>query len=176
MRGTLRNGGSSILYRSTRRKKKENLKVTDPQHALTYQKPSGLSQQVRIAVGVPYASQSVWRVSSCRQVMTRRSPRHFNSDSIIMPIRFSVLFCTGLLILTVMADLKGQPDLTQVTVNLDSIKEDVEQQPAAAAAAAAPILCECEFFVQSWKTSHMIRLPMGKFIPFNYMYPIRFFF
>jgi hypothetical protein len=101
--------------------------------------------------------------------MTRRSPRHF-SDSIIMPIRFSVLFCTGLLILTVMADLKGQPDLTQVTVNLDSIKEDVEQQPA------APILCECEFFVQSWKTSHMIRLPMGKFIPFNYMYPIRCFF
>lgn len=73
-----------------------------------------------------------------------------------------------------MADLKGQPDLkqrTQVTVNSDSIKEDdvVEEEPAAA---AAPILCECEFFVQSWKTSHMIRLPMGKFIPFNYMYPI----
>ncbi|EFX86654.1 hypothetical protein DAPPUDRAFT_97812, partial [Daphnia pulex] len=66
----------------------------------------------------------------------------------------SLLFCTGLLILTVMADL----NLTQVTVNSDSIKEDdVEQEPIA----AAPILCECEFFVQSWKTSHMIRLPMG---------------
>lgn len=155
-----------------KRKFESHRPSTHTQHALTYQKPSGLSQQVRIAVGVPYASQSVWRVSSCRQVMTRRSPRHF-SDSIIMPIRFSVLFCTGLLILTVMADLKGQPDLTQVTANSDSIKEDVEQQPAAAA--AAPILCECEFFVQSWKTSHMIRLPMGKFIPFNYMYPMRCF-
>jgi hypothetical protein len=72
-----------------------------------------------------------------------------------------------------MADLKGQPDLTQVTANSDSIKEDVEKEPAAAA--AAPVLCECEFFVQSWKTSHMIRLPMGKFIPFNYMYPMRCF-
>jgi hypothetical protein len=100
--------------------------------------------------------QSVWKVFFCRKVMTRRAFKHFSS---IMPrfhFNISVLFCTGLLILTVRADFKGQPDLkrTQVTVNLDLIKKEAE---------LAPILCDCEFFVQSWKTSHMIRLPMGTY-------------
>ena len=85
--------------------------------------------------------------------MTRRA---FKQSVVNMPqfclnnIAVVLLFYFGLL--TVRADLKGQPDLklTQVTIN-----EPAAQHPI--------ILCECEFFVQSWKTSHMIRLPMGTY-------------
>ncbi|XP_057375679.1 uncharacterized protein LOC130696605 [Daphnia carinata] len=86
--------------------------------------------------------------------MTRRA---FNKLTLIMPRisrHFVILFGIGFLILTVWADINGQPDSnrTQVALDAQRFKDNITE---------APVLCECEFFVQSWKTSHMIRLPMG---------------
>ncbi|KAK4008326.1 hypothetical protein OUZ56_013469 [Daphnia magna] len=86
--------------------------------------------------------------------MTRRT---FNQLTSIMP-RISrnvvILFGIGLSILTVWADINGQPDLNRTQVTLDA-------QPLKDNATEVPVTCECQFFVQSWKTSHMIRLPMS---------------
>lgn len=105
---------------------------------------------------VLYAFSLVWRVSSCRQVMTRRT---FNQLTSIMP-RISrnvvILFGIGLSILTVWADINGQPDLNRTQVTLDA-------QPLKDNATEVPVICVCQFFVQSWKTSHMIRLPMSTY-------------
>ena len=109
----------------------------------TYRKHWAQQAGVSIAAGFSWS-----------QVMTRRAFKH----SVIMPqfrsnsIAVVLLFYFGLL--TVRADLKGQPDLKRTQVTIDSINEPEAQHP---------ILCECEFFVQSWKTSHMIRLPMGTY-------------
>ncbi|KAI9554141.1 hypothetical protein GHT06_019413 [Daphnia sinensis] len=86
--------------------------------------------------------------------MTRRA---FIKLTSIMPRisrQFVFLFSIGLLILTVWADINGQPDLNRTQVTLDA-------QSLTGNATEAPVICECQFFVQSWKTSHMIRLPMS---------------
>ena len=92
---------------------------------------------------VLYDSLSVRGLSSYRKVMTRA----FNNQSVpkvIMPrlsLNAFALCWTLLLFIMVRADLKDR--------TLTAVKH--------------PVLCECEFFVQSWKTSHMIRLPMGTY-------------
>lgn len=84
--------------------------------------------------------------------------RSFNNQSIptlIMPrVSFvSFVLCwIGLFIFMVRADLKKQTNPPQLLA---------DGAANSAASFQKHVRCECEFFVQSWKTSHMIRLPMG---------------